>query len=113
MPVQNGMGQTGIPDVMAVINRVPFGFECKATPKQYPTINQAFQLERLHNAGGYAWVVDNESVDLAINAIKEMDFGLPATVSDVSLFEKNEKFSSLYRWRERLEPMEFGSGTGN
>lgn len=50
MPVQNGMGQTGIPDVMAIIKGVPFAFECKATPKQQPTVLQAYALDRIHKA---------------------------------------------------------------
>ena len=58
MPVQNGMGQTGIPDVMAIIKGVPFAFECKATPKQHPTVLQAYALDRIHKAMGFAWVVD-------------------------------------------------------
>lgn len=112
MPVQNGMGQTGIPDVMAIIHRVPFAFECKATPKQHPTTLQAMALDRIHKAGGFAWVVDNESVELAIDILQKfmeqhLDFQrytAPQICGDAWV-------QPLYRWRKKLEVMEFDNGS--
>lgn len=108
MPVQNGMGQTGIPDVMAIIHRIPMAFECKATPKQHPTTLQAIALDRIHKAGGIAWVVDNESVEQAIALLSEnfdydgdFDRGTAITLLD------EPKLQALYRWRSKLEVMEF------
>ena len=112
MPVQNGMGQTGIPDVMAIINGVPFAFECKATPKQHPTVLQAYALERIHNAGGEAWVVDNESIEPATRAINEWyDAFLPYDRDEPFYHLSTEESRSLYRWRQKLEVMEFEDGT--
>lgn len=107
MPVQNGMGQSGIPDVMAIIHRIPFAFECKATSKQDPTTLQAMALERIHKAGGFAWVVDNESVDLVIHLITR---GFIPTEDferdDAKKFAESKTAQPLYRWKKKLEVME-------
>lgn len=107
MPVQNGMGQTGIPDVMAIIHRIPFAFECKATPKQHPTTLQAMALERIHKAGGFAWVVDNESVDLAIELLTNgFDYTAEFSRDVANELAESEITQPLYRWRSKLEVME-------
>nr|DAD79640.1 MAG TPA: hydrolase [Podoviridae sp. ct53O25] len=116
MPVQNGMGQTGIPDVMAIIKGVPFAFECKATPKQHPTVLQAYALDRIHRACGFAWVVDNESVELAekmIWAIIESvdEGGEYLNADDLEEFARSDVTGVLYRWKDKLEVMEFEDGT--
>lgn len=114
MPVQNGMGQTGIPDVMAIIKGVPFAFECKATPKQHPTVLQAYALDRIHKALGIAWVVDNESVELAekmIGAIIESvgEGSEYLDTDDLEEFSRSSVTSVLYRWQDKLEVMEFNN----
>lgn len=107
MPVQNGMGQSGIPDVMAIIHRVPFAFECKATPKQHPTTLQAMALERIHRAGGFAWVVDNESVDLAIELLTTgLDYMAEFYREEAKNFAESKTAQPLYRWKKKLEVME-------
>lgn len=111
MPVQNGMGQTGIPDVMAIIHRIPFAFECKATPKQHPTTRQAMALDRIHKAGGIAWVVDNESIDLVIKAFANLDGSGDFDRNTAQLYADDETFATLYRWREKLAVMEFDDAT--
>ena len=115
MPVQNGMGQTGIPDVMAIINGVPFAFECKATPKQHPTVLQAYALDRIHKAKGIAWVVDCENVELVKNSIEliaESIIDNAASYDDyVEQLVDTNKESRLYRWRDKLEVMEFEDRT--
>lgn len=116
MPVQNGMGQTGIPDVMAIINGVPFAFECKATPKQHPTVLQAYALDRIHKARGFAWVVDNESVELAEKVISAIIDAVDEDVEyldtdDLEEFSRSDVVGVLYRWKDKLEVMEFEDGT--
>lgn len=115
MPVQNGMGQTGIPDVMAIIKGVPFAFECKATPKQHPTVLQAYALDRIHKARGVAWVVDSENVELVKNSaaiIAENILNYASNYDDYieQLVDANKE-SRLYRWQDKLEVMEFEDGT--
>lgn len=112
MPVQNGMGQTGIPDVMAIIHRVPFAFECKATPKQHPTTLQAMALDRIHKAGGMAWVVDNESVEVAITLLTTgFDYTAEFNRDVADELAESEVAQPLYRWRSKLDVMEFNDGT--
>ena len=115
MPVQNGMGQTGIPDVMAIIKGVPFAFECKATPKQHPTVLQAYALDRIHKAKGIAWVVDCENVELVKNSavmIAESIINNASKYDDyVEQLVDTNKESRLYRWKDKLEVMEFEDGT--
>lgn len=115
MPVQNGMGQTGIPDVMAIIKGVPFAFECKATPKQHPTVLQAYALDRIHKARGVAWVVDSDNVDLVTNSIEIIAESIINNASSyddyVEQLVDTNKESRLYRWKDKLEVMEFEDGT--
>ena len=116
MPVQNGMGQTGIPDVMAIIKGVPFAFECKATPKQHPTVLQAYALDRIHKARGFAWAVDDHTIELAekmIGAIIQAVYeSVEYTDSDgMEEFSRSDLVRVLYRWKDKLEVMEFEDGT--
>lgn len=115
MPVQNGMGQTGIPDIMAIIKGVPFAFECKATPKQHPTVLQAYALDRIHKARGVAWVVDCENVELVKNSIEIIAESIINNASSyddyVEQLVDTNKESRLYRWKDKLEVMEFEDGT--
>lgn len=116
MPVQNGMGQTGIPDVMAIIKGVPFAFECKATPKQHPTALQAYALDRIHKACGFAWVVDDATVELAVkmvgSIIKALDDNAEyTTASELDTLSNAEEVRALYRWKDKLKPLEFNDGT--
>lgn len=112
MPVQNGMGQTGIPDVMAIIKGVPFAFECKATPKQHPTVLQAYALDRIHKARGIAWVVDSETVEYVVQHIEIfVSMAKTMVLSDDDWIEdlcKGEP--ALYRWKDKLKPLEFDDG---
>lgn len=116
MPVQNGMGQTGIPDVMAIIKGVPFAFECKATPKQHPTVLQAYALDRIHKALGFAWVVDDQTVELAERMVRTLmeavdDRGEYTNADDLEAFSKADVVRALYRWQDKLKVMEFEDGT--
>lgn len=115
MPVQNGMGQSGIPDIMAIIKGVPFAFECKATPKQHPTVLQAYALDRIHKALGFAWVVDDHTVELAEKMVRMImesvdDSGEYSTATELEDFSNDDTVRPLYRWKDKLEVMEFEDG---
>lgn len=115
MPVQNGMGQSGIPDIMAIIKGVPFAFECKATPKQHPTVLQAYALDRIHKALGFAWVVDDRTVELAEKMVRMImesvdDSGEYSTATELEDFSNDDTVRPLYRWKDKLEVMEFEDG---
>lgn len=60
MPVQNGMGTVGIPDIIACIRGVFVAIECKAPGKLGNlTANQANTLNAVQASGGIAMVVDS------------------------------------------------------
>lgn len=101
MPVQNGMGQSGIPDILCCIKGRMVALECKATRKNDPTALQAFALDRIQKSGGVAWVVDDENVDQAIANIREAIYYEHYNVGDNILLSDD-----LYRWKKKLEVME-------
>jgi hypothetical protein len=60
MPIQNGMGVTGIPDFIACIDGRFVGIECKAPGKESNvTPNQQRQLDSIQAAQGYSVVVSD------------------------------------------------------
>ena len=60
MPVQNGMGVVGIPDIVGCWNGWFFGIETKAPGKKSTlTGNQKHQLELIQQHGGLALVIDD------------------------------------------------------
>lgn len=99
-PSQQALGQTGIPDIMVCINGLTLGIECKSSGKSKPTVRQALQLERLHNAKGLAWVVDIDNVDDAIALIEAHEDNLKECAPS----------ESFYRWRAVLKPTGFNNG---
>ena len=101
MPVQNGMGQSGIPDILCCIKGRMVALECKATRKNDPTALQSFALDRIQKAGGVAWVVDDENVEQAIANIQEAIDNEHYSVGDNILLS-----DALYRWKKKLEVME-------
>lgn len=109
MPVQNGMGQSGIPDIIAIIRGVPFAFECKATPKQNPTTLQAMQLEKIHKSGGVAWVIDNENIAFAEEVLSKADWSVKLENDELEEMLANKNFATFYRWKFKLQAMEFDS----
>ena len=101
MPVQNGMGQSGIPDIICCIKGRMVALECKATRKNDPTALQSFALDRIQKAGGVAWVVDDENVGQSIANIQEAIDNEHYSVGDNILLS-----DALYRWKKKLEVME-------
>jgi hypothetical protein len=60
MPVSNGMGQVGIPDIICCYKGMFVAIETKAPGKRANTTpNQDRVIEAIRNAKGFAWVVDN------------------------------------------------------
>lgn len=63
MPVQNGMGVVGIPDIIGCWNGWFVGIETKAPGKlTNVTPNQQARLNEIEKAGGLALVIDNVDV---------------------------------------------------
>ena len=61
MPVSNGMGAHGIPDFLVCLNGRFVGIEAKAG-KNRPTALQISNLRRIHEAGGCALVINEDSL---------------------------------------------------
>jgi Holliday junction resolvase len=62
MPVSNGMGSHGIPDILACLNGRFIGIEAKAG-KNKPTDLQTLNLKRIDEAGGLALVINEENLN--------------------------------------------------
>lgn len=66
MPVSNGMGQVGIPDIICCYKGLFVAIETKAPGKRGNiTENQRRVIMEIQLAKGYAWVVDGTE-DLAL-----------------------------------------------
>lgn len=61
MPVSNGMGRHGIPDVICCANARFLAIECKAG-KGATTALQDRELQRIRDAGGIALVVSDDPI---------------------------------------------------
>lgn len=60
MPVQNGMGKTGIPDFICCWGGRFLAIETKAPGKRANvSANQELQIREIHKAGGTAVVIDD------------------------------------------------------
>lgn len=60
-PVMNGMGRAGIPDIIACYNGSFLAIECKAG-KGKTTALQELELSKIRNAGGRAYVINEEGI---------------------------------------------------
>ena len=61
-PMQNGMGRAGIPDIIGCLEGQFLGIECKAG-KGKTTALQERELNRILNAGGEAYVINEENIE--------------------------------------------------
>jgi len=70
MPVSNGMGRAGCPDILVCYKGRFMAFEVKAPGRiKHTTANQDREIASINHAEGVAIVVDNvEQVQEAINA---------------------------------------------
>lgn len=59
MPVSNGMGRHGIPDIICCVAGRFMAIECKAGSNK-PTALQEREMERIVAAGGEAFVVSDD-----------------------------------------------------
>lgn len=63
MPATGGFGRSGVPDFVGCLNGLFFAIECKAG-KGKPTALQEREMKNIKKAGGEAWVVNEENVEL-------------------------------------------------
>ena len=74
MPVQNGMGVVGIPDLICCMEGRFLGIETKAPGKLHTlTANQRNRIREIHEAGGFALVIDDpEHLEEWLNAYEKI-----------------------------------------
>lgn len=82
MPVQNGMGVVGIPDLICCYEGLFIGIETKAPAKRPTTFeqrwnkataNQQARMREIQKAGGIAFVADDvQQVEEVLNSIKPL-----------------------------------------
>lgn len=74
-PASNGFGRAGIPDIIAIVDGLFVGIECKADPSKKPTKLQVKCGEEIIEAGGMWLLVrcaeDCEELDKTINDLKK------------------------------------------
>ncbi len=67
MPVSNGMGRSGCPDILVCYKGLFYGIECKAPGKlKNTTPNQDREIAAINAAGGLAFVADS------VETVKEL-----------------------------------------
>jgi Holliday junction resolvase len=65
MPATHGYGSSGVPDIVACVEGKFLAVECKANGNK-PTALQKKNLDSIVKAGGYAFVVDDQSIGVFI-----------------------------------------------
>jgi Holliday junction resolvase len=60
-PATGGFGRSGVPDIVGCFNGLFFAIECKAGSNK-PTTLQQKNLDQIVQAGGLAWVVNEENM---------------------------------------------------
>lgn len=79
-PASNGFGRAGIPDIIAIVDGLFVGIECKADKSKKPTKLQVKCGEEIVEAGGFWMLVrcteDCERLDRFINDLKKRDTGV-------------------------------------
>ena len=68
MPVTGGDGNSGAPDFLVCLNGRFIGIECKAKGNK-PTPLQEKNLNQIHNAGGFPFVVNEDNIDQLQNLL--------------------------------------------
>lgn len=63
LPANNGFGTSGIPDVIAIVDGIFVGIECKADKSKKPTALQLQRGKDIRQAGGYWFLVyDDDTI---------------------------------------------------
>lgn len=73
MPVQNGMGQSGIPDFICCVKGKFLGIETKSKySSRKLTALQAKQITLIENSGGTAIVINEDNIDTLPNILEQL-----------------------------------------
>lgn len=75
MPASNGYGRSGIPDIVGVLNGVPFAVELKFS-KNKPTPAQKCELAAITRSGGVAMLINETNLDVLADIMSDVELGL-------------------------------------
>lgn len=70
-PVTGGFGRSGVPDIICCLGGKFIGIECKAGGN-VPTALQEKNLKEIREAGGFAFVVNEDNIDSLERVLKTM-----------------------------------------
>jgi len=68
-PATGGFGRSGVPDIIVCFKGRFIGIECKAGSNK-PTALQENELKKIQDAGGNAFVVNEESLNALVDIFK-------------------------------------------
>jgi len=88
MPATGGYGASGVPDIVACINGMFVGIECKADGNQ-PTKLQLKHLNDIADSGGLAFTVDASS--LGVFAMSLATYIAPAYVGETHFYNLTKR----------------------
>jgi Holliday junction resolvase len=71
MPPANGFGRSGVPDIVACVNGLFIGIECKANGNK-PTALQIREIEAIRRNNGVAVVVDETNWDMVRDMVRRL-----------------------------------------
>jgi len=71
MPPANGFGRSGVPDIVACVNGLFLGIECKANGNK-PTALQIREIEAIRRSNGVAVVVDETNWDMVRDMVRRL-----------------------------------------
>jgi Holliday junction resolvase len=71
MPLTNGYGASGVPDILACLHGRFIGIECKAGSNK-PTALQQLNLNMIRDRGGVALVINENNLELLENELKRI-----------------------------------------
>ena len=90
-PPANGLGRAGIPDIISCAWGQFLAIECKAG-KGTPTALQLRELQRIHNANGVAFVINENNVDaLHILLASLYEFAIQTSMTQEKLTVKEPR----------------------
>ena len=75
-PATGGYGRSGVPDIVLCYKGMFYGIECKAGSNK-PTALQLRELENINGAGGVAWVVNEDNINLVEQVLRTREHDGP------------------------------------
>jgi Holliday junction resolvase len=81
MPATHGFGRSGVPDIVACVNGLFFGIECKANGNK-PTALQIREIEAIRRSNGVAVVVDETNWDMVRELVRKLKLTIISPAPD-------------------------------